>query len=409
MPASRSTAPPRSDAVRRRPKDRKAQIARVSAVAFSTLGYHAVSMEAIAAEVGISATALYRHYSGKYELFRDSVLSLGRQLESSTADVDGFGRQVTALVDATIANRRSGGLYRWEGRYLDDDDQARLMAHMGVVNRRLHVPILAVRPGVSSRQKWTLSTAVLSVIGSIADHRAALPNSQIRSLLGDLASTVASAPLPPDDPDAVRPPPPTVDTGKYEALLRESMRLFDAFGYPQTSMDDIAAAVGMPTSGIYRYFGSKNDLLAAALRRAADGISSELATVLATPGAPSDVLTRLARAYVARSLANPELANIYYSERVNLASADAAMLVSIQRSTVESWVRLLVDARPDLAVPQARFVVHAAMALVIDLGRLSGHDPATRPQVQRLVELTLFGADPANEAYRALRATAPPR
>ena len=51
--------------VRRRPKDRKAQIARASAESFSALGYHAVSMEAIAAKVGISAPALYRHYANR--------------------------------------------------------------------------------------------------------------------------------------------------------------------------------------------------------------------------------------------------------------------------------------------------------------------------------------------------------
>ena len=46
------------------------------AEAFSNLGFHGVSMEAIASRVGISAAALYRHYTGKYELFRDAVLSL---------------------------------------------------------------------------------------------------------------------------------------------------------------------------------------------------------------------------------------------------------------------------------------------------------------------------------------------
>ena len=34
-------------------------------------------METIATRVGISAAALYRHYSSKYELFRDAVLTLG--------------------------------------------------------------------------------------------------------------------------------------------------------------------------------------------------------------------------------------------------------------------------------------------------------------------------------------------
>jgi len=79
------TGPP-SDGrdIRRRPTDRKQQIARASAEAFSALGYHGVSMEAIAARVGISAAALYRHYSSKYELFRDAVLGLGQQLVDCT-------------------------------------------------------------------------------------------------------------------------------------------------------------------------------------------------------------------------------------------------------------------------------------------------------------------------------------
>ena len=68
-----------------RPRDRKAQIARASAEAFSALGYHGVTMEDIASRVGVSATALYRHYSGKYELFRGAVLSLGQQLVDATA------------------------------------------------------------------------------------------------------------------------------------------------------------------------------------------------------------------------------------------------------------------------------------------------------------------------------------
>jgi AcrR family transcriptional regulator len=75
-------------AVRRRPKDRKAQIARASAESFSSLGYHAVSMEAIAAKVGISAPALYRHYASKYDLFRGAVLALGQQLVDCTDFAD---------------------------------------------------------------------------------------------------------------------------------------------------------------------------------------------------------------------------------------------------------------------------------------------------------------------------------
>src|SRR3954471_18757665 len=173
--------------IRRRPKDRKAQIARASAEAFSTFGYHAVSMEAIASRVGISATALYRHYPSKYDLFRDAVLALGEQLVGCTAfveetktDGETLRRLIAAITDAALANRDSGGLYRWEARFLRGDDQSTLNGQMRTVNRRIQRPLMLLRPGLTSRQRWLLSSSMLSVIGSIVDHHAKLPAIQIR-------------------------------------------------------------------------------------------------------------------------------------------------------------------------------------------------------------------------------------
>src|SRR6476661_6820730 len=222
------TRPTRSQGVRRRPKDRKAQIARASAEAFSTLGYYGVSMETIAKRVGISAAALYRHYSSKYELFRDAVLNLGQQLVDCTAFADevagdpqlALRRLVSALIDTAMANRESGGLYRWEGRYLRADDQASLIAQMRMVHLRIQRPLMEIRPELISRQRWMLSTSALSVIGSIVDHRAKLPAIQVRALLADLADAVLAADLP-DVTDGATYVHPAADviaeTTKYEA------------------------------------------------------------------------------------------------------------------------------------------------------------------------------------------------
>src|SRR3984893_7155380 len=196
--------PTRGEGVRRRPKDRKEQIARASAESFSALGYYGVSMETIATRVGISAAALYRHYSSKYELFRDAVLNLGQQLVDCTAiaeDATGdpeltLRRLVSALIDNAMANREPGGLYRWEGRYLRGDDQATLIAQMRTVHHRIQRLLMAIRPELTSRQRWTLSTSGLSVIGSVVDHRAKLPAIQVRALLADLADAVLAAGLP---------------------------------------------------------------------------------------------------------------------------------------------------------------------------------------------------------------------
>lgn len=400
--------------VRRRPKDRKAQIARASAEAFSALGYHAVSMEAIAAKVGISAAALYRHYSGKYDLFREAVLALGQQLVDCTDFVDAdpaetpiadpaetLDRVIDALIDVTLANRESGGLYRWHARYLRGEDEATLNDQVRLVNRRIQRPLTVIRPTLTSSQRWMLSAGLLSIIGSIVDHRVALPADEIRTLMAEAAAALLATELPHPEDAVIRPPVWRVfvaDAGVYEALLHASMVLFNRHGYPETSMAQIASAVGIPVSAIYRYFPGKSEILSTGLMRAADRVAGHFAAVLNEPAEPRQMLTMLIEAFVATSFANPELAAIYYTERVNLSRTDLELLRSVQRSTIDSWMRLLTSARPALTATQARFLVHAAMALVVDVGRLvhydlPGEDSSAYPQacVRKFMEATLFG------------------
>ena len=407
-----TTAPIESVAtVRRRPKDRKAQIARASAESFSSLGYHAVSMEAIAAKVGISAPALYRHYASKYDLFRGAVLALGQQLVDCTDFADAqsseavdpaatLDRLVDALIDVTLANRESGGLYRWQARYLHGEDQSTLMDQLRVVNRRIQRPLMVIRPALTSSHRWMLSSGLLSLIGSIVDHRVALTDDEIRALLAEAASAVLGAELPKPEDALSRPTSWRIfesDTGVYEALLQASMVLFSAKGYPETSMAEIASAVGIPVSGIYRYFPGKCDILSTGLRRAADRVSGRLSTILTGLAEPRQMLTLLIEAYVATSFANPELAAIYYTERVNLTRVDQELLRGVQRSTIDGWMRLLTSARPELTPTEARILVHAAMALVVDVGRLVHYehpDDSAYPQacVRKLMEVTVFGS-----------------
>jgi AcrR family transcriptional regulator len=405
--ASRSSA----DHVKRRPKDRKIQIARAATDAFSELGYHAVSMENIAARVGISAAALYRHSQGKYDLFRDVVLALGRQLVDATAFADDvpadadpekvLSTLTRALIDTTIVNRTTGGLYRWEGRYLRGDDQRALAEQIKLINRRLQRPLVRLRPKLTSRQRWTLSAATLSVIGSITDHRSRLGNAEIRAALTDVAAAVLMAELPAQRGRGFEPPRTSALTsaaGSYELLLHESMRLFNERGYRETGMEDIAAAVGIPVASIYQYFPGKAAILAVYYRRAADQLSGDLSSILATGDDPEQALAQLIDAYVTRSFANPELACVYYTERHNLPDTDAVLLYNIQRSTVESWARLAAAARPELTLGRARYAVHAAFALAVDIGRLVYPDtgqPASIT-VRRLMEVTVLGRPAAS-------------
>src|SRR3984893_1647091 len=246
-----------------------------------------------------------------------------------------------------------------------------------------------------------LSAGLLSVIGSIVDHRVALPSDEIRALLAEATSAVLSDALPKPRHALSRPASWRIcesDTGVYEALLQASMVLFNAKGYSETSMAEIASAVGIPVSGIYRYFPGKCDILATGLRRAADRVSGRLSAILTGLAEPGHMLTMLIEAYVATSFANPDLAAIYYTERVNLTRVDQELLRSVQRSTIGAWMHLLTPARPTLTPPQARILARGATARVVDVGRLVYYehpaDNSAYPQacVRKLMEATLFGS-----------------
>jgi AcrR family transcriptional regulator len=246
-----------------------------------------------------------------------------------------------------------------------------------------------------------LSAAALSVIGSITDHSAALAVGEIRGSVSEMATNILAAELPVsrDRPKATPRPVVTASAGIHEFVLYESMRLFYKRGFRDTSMDDIAAAVGIQPSGLYRHFPGKADILAATYRRAADRLSGDIAKIVSRTPDSEQALAALIEAYVARSFARPEIAYVYYTERHNLPAEELLMLDTIQQSTVDAWARLATAARPGLSIGRARYAVHAAYAVIVDLGRLVRHNNSAqaRSTARRLTEITLLGRPAGKE------------
>ncbi|MBD0322819.1 MAG: TetR/AcrR family transcriptional regulator [Aldersonia sp.] len=392
--------------VKRRPKNRKSQIAGVAADAFGALGYHAVSMEDIAAKVDVSAAALYRHYPSKYALFREVVLGLGTRLHNAVelpaeaSDWDAEERidwLLRSILTVTVANRQSGALYRWEDRYLRGDDRRGLRRQMDSVHAAITVPLAELRPALDDTDRATLAFAALAVIGSITDHHATLPARQLERLLIDACWNVLRADLPPAG-DGSADPPAQLEipvTFKHELLLKEAVRLFYERGYPEVGIDEIASAAGLPASGVYRYFRSKADLLTAAFRRAADRVSAAIPVAVAQSPDARHALQILVESYVAGAFEESELTFVYYAEIGNVPPEERSTLRNIQRLNVEEWARLLAEVRPELSAGEARFLVHAALGLVVDIGRfLHFHNSvASQRRVQQLMLRVLFGGN----------------
>lgn len=390
--------------IRRRPKNRKAQIAAVAAEAFTERGYHGVSIDEIAAAVGISGPALYRHFPNKYALFSQAATDLAKALENAVAQddadvvgdpVDRLDHQILAAVRTTVAHRRTAGLYRWESRYLEPPDRAAVRGAVEAVNRRIGATLEDIRPDITHRDSVQICVAILGAIGSITVHRAALPARRLERLLLGACRSIARAELPAETPSTgVHPRNAGIPlANKREVVLNEAILLFEAHGYHEVSIEDIGQAAGINASGVYRYFSSKSDLLAAAFHRAAERLAVAVSTALGKSDTPRQALESLVEVYVRLSFAQSELMSVYFAEIGSLPAPERTSLRNTQRLNVEEWALLLGETRPDLSVAECRFLVHAALSLVLDVGRVMHFEStaANEARVRQLMLATLFG------------------
>ncbi|MFD3507750.1 TetR/AcrR family transcriptional regulator [Nocardia sp. NPDC058666] len=400
-PATADT-PPR--VVKRRPKNRRAQIAAESAAAFGAHGYHGVSMDDIARRLDISSTALYRHFPSKYALFREELLRLSGLAMTAVELPDDavhwsprerLDHVLTAVIDLTITNRPTVALARWERRYLEPADFHELINQFTTALAAIRALLREVRPELDGYDRAVRTVSILAMISSIGDHHATVSAKALAPLLkstswalidADLSGESTAAPV---DQAVPRPQP-----FKHELLLRKAVELFHERGYPNVSMEDIAVAADLSAaSAVYRYYRSKSDLLAAAFRRAADRVSGAIAPAVSAAETPAQALGTLIDLYVTGSFEERALTFVYYAEFAHVDPADQVTLRHLQQLIITEWAELVARARPELSIGEARILVHASFSLVVDLARTFG-DNGICPQhtVIRILQTIALGA-----------------
>jgi AcrR family transcriptional regulator len=102
----------------------------------------------------------------------------------------------------------------------------------------------------------------------------------------------------PDPADAWRGRRRRRDHGtKREAVIRTAARAFDERGYHNTSLDDIAAALGVTKPTIYYYVPNKEQLLFECFRAGLEPIRAALQRASDAPGSGRDRLREVMRDY----------------------------------------------------------------------------------------------------------------
>lgn len=365
-------------APRSRPRDRKQQILAAAARQFWDVGYHRVGMADIAAAVGISAGALYRHFRGKQDLLVDvmrEALDRLDTLASRPADLD---RTISALSTVALDSREFGVLWDRDAVNLPEAERTALVKRLRKIMQRTISAVAASGfPGDSARVR---ARAMHAVLESPSYHRTEVD----RALLERIARAVAVAEVPETDsraPAGGRDPQRL--SSRREALLAAATRLFGERGYPSVSMTDIGTAAGIAGPSVYNHFASKNELLTGVLNRGNEVLWLGLHRALAVADGPLDALGHATASYAVFATENPAIISVLLAEVINLPEEQRESYRRVQREYVAEWVTLLLRAHPEMPETEARVRVHAALGVANTLSRTAPTPPAA--------EITAFG------------------
>jgi len=353
-----------------RPRNRKQLIIESAGPVFSERGYHAASMEEIAARVGITAAALYRHFPNKYALFAECADGMVERLvgaldgvppEASLAEVLG------ALVRVTVEYRASGGLYRWEARYLNDADRSRVRGKFAQVVERVTV---AVRREHPLPLEGLRTAAALGVIGSVTTHHTSLAQRRLEEVLLSAALRVAATgPVSGGHVRSADLPALPVPRTRRAEILAAAIPLFARDGFADVTSGQIAKAVGLAPSALYRHYSGKVDILVAACMQAAGILAQAVDQNLHGVADPHEAVHALAATYVAYSFEYTALTSVAMAEIPGLPPDARRPLALAQREHIAVWEQQLLLARPELAPRKARVLVHAGLGVVVEAAR----------------------------------------
>lgn len=368
-----------------RPRNRKEMILEVATEHFLHDGYHRTSMVDIAASIGITSTALYRHFRNKEELLAQCLMTAPHELAQVMADIDTLDQVIEFMAANAITIRGLPALWQREIRHLSPETQKAIWSDLQIAFRTTRDAVGQARPDLSSSAVELLAWCMLSTFASISHHGVVLPRDALEPLLASLAHRVAACELPAERIEAahshVEPVIATADqlefASRRDRLLAAAARLFSESGYAAVGIDDIGAATGITGPSVYYHFARKSDLLAEIVDRAGEAAARSTRRTLAETEDPERQLELFLANYLDFAFTHRDLVWVAVAEVSHLPPHIAVIHRKRQREAVSCWTDALRRVRPELSDAEARVTVQAVLMIVNDVVRLP--QPLDRP------------------------------
>ena len=222
------------------------------------------------------------------------------------------------------------------------------------------------------------------------------------------------SPTRPDPADAWRGRRRRQDHGsKREAVIRTAARAFDARGYHNTSLDDIAAALGVTKPTVYYYVSNKEQLLFQCFLAGLEPIRLALRRAEQAPGSGRERLREVIRDY-AVAIASDSGWCMVRAEHQDLGSELGAQVRSLKAEIDRGIRRLLQDGIADGSIAPldpklAAFAIAGALNWIAHWYR-AGRSLTPEQVAETFVGLLEHGlaprggAEPARKRRRTARA-----
>lgn len=152
-----------------------------------------------------------------------------------------------------------------------------------------------------------------------------------------------------------RPARGTRPRNRRSLIVAAATELFYRRGYGNVAMSDVAEAVAIGPSALYRHFAGKNNLLATVIE---DALTAVDEAIEGTDGDadPAQVLAEVA-------LAHRTVGVLLRREARHLGDEDRARLAAISARTAGALARRVSAARPDLGPGDCALVARCALAV----------------------------------------------
>jgi len=126
-------------------------------------------------------------------------------------------------------------------------------------------------------------------------------------------------------------------------ILRAAADLFRERGYQASTVEHIAARLGMSKASLYAHFRAKEEMLAAISRETIEAFTRDLNLVLGSRLDPAEKLRRMVRQHVRFVIANRSFLTVFFGEEANLPPRLARSLAAQKDRYDKGVERLIVE------------------------------------------------------------------